>query len=68
MSTPPKAVDPKAQFPDQLLDMQVSSPTGEFLNQKLWGWDPVICVFISHPGDSRVFRSLTATASEDSLH
>lgn len=38
--------------PGKSLQMQILRPYLDLLNQKLWGWAPGVCVFISTPGDS----------------
>lgn len=38
-----------------------------FKDQKLWGWSPAICGFISPPGDSETHSSRSTTNLEDEL-
>lgn len=45
--------EPAASAPSgNLLKMQILSPILDLLNQKLWGWDPEVCVLTSSKGDS----------------
>ena len=47
-----------APSPGNVLETQIFGSTPDMLNQKFWGWDPVICVSISPPRASLVVQWL----------
>lgn len=48
--------------PENVLEMEFSSPSLDLLNQKLWGWNLAPCVLTSLSGDFNTCYSLRTTA------